>query len=361
MTTPWAAPGRTSLFDRLHWRDPLSGRPMAPIVFTRAPSGVPLSGALRVEGTTTGYPIVDCVARVTADLAVRHRTWLELAGLTPPVTEGTGPGFQPETTVDSFGWQWTWNSAMRSEADLRMRVADRFGVTPASFRDQLTLDAGAGAGDQSAYLLRHGGHVVSVDLSTAIDVVARKLRMEPCWFGVQGDVTALPFASDQFDVVYCEGVIQHTRDSAATVRELCRVARPGGRVLASHYVRPVPRTWLHRQVRRVRLGYYEFLRSRLSRLERFKLLFVCGVLAALAYVPVLGRAVRWSATALWYELMPDFKTTWTNTYDFYGTHAFQRIIPPDEFAGYFADLRAIEVRRPGPGLIVGTKRSATDG
>lgn len=334
---------------------------LEPIVFARAPSGVPVCGALRIEGTNTGYPIVDCVARVTAELAERHRSWLALAGLEPPTAVGGGAVFQPETTVDSFGWQWTWNSVMRSDADLKMRVADRFGVTAESFAETLTLDAGAGAGDQSGYVLRHGGRVVSVDLSSAIEVVARKLRMNGNWFGVQGDVTALPFASDQFDVVYCEGVIQHTRDSAATVRELCRVARPGGRVFASHYVRAVPRTWLRRLVRRARLGYYQFLRSRLGRLERFTLLFVCGALAALAYVPLLGRFIRWSGTALWYELMPDFKTTWTNTYDFYGTHAFQRIIPPDEFAGYFDRAGKVEIRRPEPGVVVATKRTPADG
>jgi ubiquinone/menaquinone biosynthesis C-methylase UbiE len=352
-------PEVTSLFDRIRWRDPLSGRALEPIVFARTPSGVPVCGALRIEGTDSGYPIVDCVARVTPELAERHRSWLEMAGLRPPQPPDDAAGLQPEATVESFGWQWTWNSDMRSDADLKMRVADRFGVAPESFAGQLTLDAGAGAGDQTRYIARQGGDVVSVDLSSAIEVVSSKMRMEGTWFGVQGDVTALPFASDQFDVVYCEGVIQHTRDSVATVRELCRTAKPGGRVFASHYTRRVARSALHRLVRKVRLGYYEFLRSRLSRMERFKLLFVCGVLAALAYVPLLGRFVRWSATALWYELMPDFKTTWTNTYDYYGAHAFQRIIPPDEFAGYFDRAGGMEIRRPEPGVVVATKsRSA---
>lgn len=352
--TTIAAASTKPLFDRISWRDPVSGAPLEPIVLARTPGGVPVCGALRVSGTSIGYPIVDCVIRLTPETAHRHREWLAALGLEPPA----GGDLQPEATVESFGWQWTWNSNMRSEQDLQMRVTDRFGLRADEFRGCVILDAGAGAGDQSAYLIRHGADVVSVDLSAAIDVVSRKLRMHPNWVGVQGDVTALPFASDQFDMVYCEGVIQHTRDSVATTRELCRVVRPSGRVLAAHYTQRRARGLIRRAIRKVRQGYYDFLRGRLSRMERFKLLFLCGVFAALAYVPLLGRFVRWSGTALYYDLMNDFKTTWTNTYDYYGTHAYQRVIPPEEFWSYFDDAGAETVRR-GEGWVVATKVLAT--
>jgi ubiquinone/menaquinone biosynthesis C-methylase UbiE len=339
------------LFDRIAWRDPVSGAPLEPIVLARTPAGVPVCGALRVKGTSTGYPIVDCVARLTPESANRHRRWLDDLGLQPPAAGD----FQSEATVESFGWQWTWNSNMRNDDDLKMRVADRFGISVDDFRGRVTLDAGAGAGDQSAYMLRHGADVVSIDLSSAIDVVARKLRMISNWVGVQGDITALPFESDQFDVVYCEGVIQHTRDSVATVRELCRVAKPAALVLACHYTLAPPLGALRRFVRKARLAYYEFLRSRLSRMERFKLLFLCGTFAALAYVPLLGRFIRWSGTALHYDLMPDFKTTWTNTYDYYGQHAYQRFLVPEEFWSYFERADGVETLRRGIGWVVAEK------
>ena len=345
----------TSLFDRIAWRDPLSGRPLEPIVFARTPAGVPVSGALRIEGTNTGYPIIDCVARITPELAERNRSWLALAGLEAPLPPGGVADFQPESTVESFGWQWTWNSNMRTDADLKMRVADRFGVTPEWFRNQLTMDAGAGAGDQSSYILRHGGQVVSIDLSAAIDVVARKLRMNANWFGVQGDITALPFAANQFDVVYCEGVIQHTRDSVATVRELVRATRSGGTILATHYTRTEARSLAHRARRRFTLGYYEFLRRRLSAMDRFKLLLLTGNLAALAYVPILGRLIRATGSALYYELMPEFRTTWTNTYDYYGSHTFQRFITAEEFASYF---EGVDLEKTANAIVRARKRGA---
>jgi len=54
-----------------------------------------------------------------------------------------------------------------------------------------------------------------------------------------GDVDALPFPDASFDVVLCLQVLEHVADPAAAVRELRRVTRGGGRVLAStHGVYP---------------------------------------------------------------------------------------------------------------------------
>ena len=343
-------------FDRLRWRDPMSGAALEPIVTARTPAGVPICGALRVVGTQTGYPIVDCVARVTPELAQRHASWLAPLGLSPPGTHATAGDFQQEATVESFGWQWTWNSEMRCEADLKMRVADKFGVQPDYFRGRLVADMGAGAGDQSRYLLQQGATVVSIDLSSAIEVVAAKLRMQGSWFGVQGDITCLPFAEDVFDTIYCEGVIQHTRDSQLAVRELTRVLRPEGEVLAAHYIRNEPTSAWGRWKRKLTLGFYESLRSRLSRMERFKLLLVTGNLAALGHTPGLKTLVRRSGLALYYDLMPAFRTTWTNTYDFYGNHAYQRFLTTEQFNQLFTNLAEVDLTYSQAGNVRARKR-----
>jgi ubiquinone/menaquinone biosynthesis C-methylase UbiE len=234
---------------------------------------------------------------------------------------------------------------------LRMRVADRFGLSPGAFAGKVVLDAGAGAGDQSRYLSDHGAGVVSVDLSEAIDVVAAKMRLRRQWVGVQGDITRLPFAPNTFDIVYCEGVIQHTRDSAGTVGELVRVTVPGGTILATHYIREEAKSWPRRVKRKLTLGYYNLLRNRLSAMDRSKLLLVTGNLAALAYVPLLGRAIRATGTALYNSLMPDFRTTWTNTYDYYGGHSFQRFVSAEEFLSYFKQAQSVLLEPCGDGII----------
>jgi ubiquinone/menaquinone biosynthesis C-methylase UbiE len=350
-------PADRPLFDRLEWRDPISGIPLQPIVAARTPAGVPIVGALRIQGSSSGYPIIDSVARLTPELAARYEEWLRLFNLTPVSQPSDAHAPQSEGSVESFGFQWSWNSAMRSDADLGNRVLARFKMRAEDFRGRLVLDAGAGAGDQSKYISRLGAHIVSVDLSDAIDVVARKLRLERQWVGVQGDVTALPFAGNQFDLVYCEGVIQHTRDSFDAVRELCRVTRPDGRILATHYVRLPATSGLRRLKRKFTLGYYEFLRKRLRRMERFRLLLWTGNLAALSYTPLLGRLLRRSGTAMYYDLMPDFRTTWTNTFDYYANHTFQRFIAPEEFWGYFERAGNVELEQKMIGGVVARKNS----
>ena len=49
---------------------------------------------------------------------------------------------------------------------------------------------------------------------------------------VQADGESLPFASGSFDVAYCVATLHHALDLGAMVRELARVTRRGGHVLA---------------------------------------------------------------------------------------------------------------------------------
>jgi ubiquinone/menaquinone biosynthesis C-methylase UbiE len=344
------------LFDEVAWRDPLTGVRLQPVVTARTPAGVPICGALKRPDSDEGYPIVDCVVRLTPELAGQHRAWLAPLQLRPPGEAGP-EALQAVDTVDSFGWQWAWAGNMRSDTDLEWRVARRFGVETAQFAGRIVLDAGAGAGDQSVYLSRFADGVVSIDLSNAIDVVASKMRMNGRWVGVQGDVTSMPFASDQFGAVYCEGVIQHTRDSAGTVRELVRVAGPASIILASHYTRRTVASPVRRAFRRATIGHYNLFRGRLSRMERYRLLLATGVLASMAYVPGLRSLVRWTGTAVYSELMPDFKTTWTNTFDKYGGHAYQRYMTPEEFWALFEEIPGVEIRTREAGSVTAIKRS----
>jgi ubiquinone/menaquinone biosynthesis C-methylase UbiE len=330
------------LFDRILWRDPVSGAPLDAVIDARTPAGVPICGVLQVRGTDRGYPIVDSVVRLTPELARHYGAWLTPHGLQPPL-DSSESSFQTEASVDAFGFLWRWIENMRSQADLRMRVLDRYDVTAEDFLNKLVLDAGAGAGDQSQFILEHGGLVVSIDLSSSIDVVASKLRMNENWVGVQGGVTALPFPDSQFEIVYGEGVIQHTRDSVQTIRELLRVLRPGGMILASHYVKLRPGTRMHRLRRLFTNAYYGWLRRRLSSMDRYKVLLATGALAALSYVPLLGTLLRKTGTAMYYDLMPDFRTTWANTFDVYGDFSYQRYITPEEFLAYFEGIENVEI------------------
>ena len=45
---------------------------------------------------------------------------------------------------------------------------------------------------------------------------------------VKADITALPFADNEFDVIFCNHVLEHIPDDTQAMKELYRVMKPGG-------------------------------------------------------------------------------------------------------------------------------------
>lgn len=68
-----------------------------------------------------------------------------------------------------------------------------------------------------------------------IDLSARAVERLSALGGaaVVGEITALPFDAQRFDLVIAFDVIEHVQDDSRACRELCRVLKPGGRLLLS--------------------------------------------------------------------------------------------------------------------------------
>lgn len=96
--------------------------------------------------------------------------------------------------------------------------------------DEVTLDAGCGTGAFALALAPYVSEVVGVDLDASFVDAARDEAPPNCRF-VVGDATALPFAYGAFDIVGCLRLLHHVRRPELVVSELCRVTRPGGRLL----------------------------------------------------------------------------------------------------------------------------------
>jgi SAM-dependent methyltransferase len=105
-----------------------------------------------------------------------------------------------------------------------------------SLRGKLVLEAGCGAGRFTEILLRQGGRVMSVDLSTAVDANRKNCPLARNHRIIQADIAALPFVPRQFDIVVCLGVIQHTPSSEATIAALYEQVKPGGWLIIDHYL-----------------------------------------------------------------------------------------------------------------------------
>lgn len=99
------------------------------------------------------------------------------------------------------------------------------------FHGSKLLEVGVGAGTDFVQWVRAGTEAYGVDLTAAaVEHVKHRLQV----YGLEAedvrvaDAEALPFDDDGFDIVYSWGVIHHSPDTEKALREIVRVARPGG-------------------------------------------------------------------------------------------------------------------------------------
>ncbi len=105
----------------------------------------------------------------------------------------------------------------------------------------VTLDVACGPGTVVAAFANHVRRAVGLDMTQAMLDQARTLTSERNLTNVEwrsGDVYALPFADDAFDVVTCRFAFHHFEDPRKALAEMARVCRPGGRVVLCDAVAP---------------------------------------------------------------------------------------------------------------------------
>ena len=142
--------------------------------------------------------------------------------------------------ASSFGLQWNRyrTTQLDSHTGLtisRDRLTRLLGGTLNVVKDKEVLEAGCGAGRFSEILLEAGAHLHAIDLSTAVEANYKNCGSFANYFVCQASILELPFAPEQFDVVICIGVIQHTPDPEQTINALCRQLKPGGLLAIDHY------------------------------------------------------------------------------------------------------------------------------
>jgi len=108
-----------------------------------------------------------------------------------------------------------------------------------AYRGKKVLDVGCGAGTDLARFARGGAMVTGVDLSASAIALARQNFAQQ---GLQADLREadgehLPFADNEFDLVFAHGVVQYTSRDRILVDECRRVLKPGGTAVFQVYNR----------------------------------------------------------------------------------------------------------------------------
>lgn len=157
-------------------------------------------------------------------------------------------------SITSFGMHRRWRS--RTVALSGLREGDA------------ALDIACGTGDfipQLRRLVGQQGTVAGLDLSrNMLSLAKRKLRDKKIeGLLLQGDAERLPFAAESFHAITIGFGLRNLADVRACFREMHRVLKPGGRVLALEIARP--RWWPYRPLF---LFYFERMLPLLARAFR---------------------------------------------------------------------------------------------
>jgi len=98
------------------------------------------------------------------------------------------------------------------------------------------LDIGCGAGHSTALIKASGASVIGVDAAQGLVDYANKT-----FAGVDfrvGGMEDMAFGDDEFDVVFAANAVQYAADLETALRELKRVCKPGGLVVAGLFGPP---------------------------------------------------------------------------------------------------------------------------
>lgn len=135
--------------------------------------------------------------------------------------DGVAKRYDLTNTILSGGMDHVWRRRTRS------LLAPRPGET--------ILDLAAGTAVSTIELARSGAWCVAADFSLGM-LRAGAGRDVP---RVAGDAMALPFADASFDAATISFGLRNVQDTAAGLREMARVVRPGGRLAVVEFSTPV--------------------------------------------------------------------------------------------------------------------------
>jgi uncharacterized protein YbaR (Trm112 family)/ubiquinone/menaquinone biosynthesis C-methylase UbiE len=309
--------------------DPISKSPLTLVDETRDERGHIRSGRL-VSPAGRSYPIVNGIPRFVEDAASKQ-------------------------AVRSFGDEWNYfNFTPFRTHWLEHTVRNTFGSTRA-FEGKLIVDAGGGSGAQTLWMLESGArHVILLELSHSVDDVIQR-NLGPSGFTnydvVQCSIDQPPLRDGSIDgIVICHNVIQHTPSVERTARALFRLVAPGGEFVFNCY--PLNDTTPARWVR-FHLVLTP-LRGVLRRMPFGVILLYSRLMGALSVLPGIGRVVEMAGFSVTGDVVPGrsaretlhrrYRATVLNTFDAFGSHAYQHYKSDAEIRALVKELQPDETR-----------------
>lgn len=160
---------------------------------------------------------------------------------TVPLINGIPRFVDNETYVSAFGAQWNRFSKTQLDSFSGLNITKTrlerclYPVSLESLKDKKVIEIGCGAGRFTEILLQYGAHVVSIDMSSAVDANHSNFPITSTHIIAQADASDLPFEDEVFDIALCLGVLQHTGSPETILNGMHRVTKAGGFIVFDHY------------------------------------------------------------------------------------------------------------------------------
>lgn len=217
---------------------------------------------------------------------------------------------QDMATVESFAWEFTERSVYETPGTLYRKLFESRGVWFDHYDGKVVADVGSGGGRFTwAFAnLTKAREIISVELSEASLEKQREYILDERVRFLQGDMAVVKFSAD---VIFAAGVIQHTRDPAATLKNLVGNLNEGGEIFVSFYMRTAATRTL------------EPARTVLKRVPKQALWAISPLLAPLFMVHPEGRE-------------GGFRNAVHTAYDWFGSHSYQHYLSEVEIESAFA-------------------------
>lgn len=191
----------------------------AKIVHDRVESGF----LVKIEDSSVSIPVVDYILRLTPE----------------------------EEYASNFGLQW--NTFKSTQLDsfsgfglTANRLWENTKWTPGEIKGKTVLEIGSGAGRFTEILLNAGADVVSIDMSSAVNVNFKNNNNKGNLLLIQCDLDKNPLPDGMFDFVLFYGVLQHTKNPKRSLRQALKKLKTGGvgRLSVDNYFKfRLPSVW----------------------------------------------------------------------------------------------------------------------
>ena len=256
---------------------------------------------------------------------------------TYPIINGI-PRFVPQEgpasqrSVDHFGDQWNHFNFDKYRYNWENHVVKRSFGSTGFYKGKIVIDAGAGSGMMTRWIAESGAkQVIALELSHSVDdVMRRNLATLSNVDIIQCTIDNIPFKNGAIvGLVGCTNVIQHTPSVEGTARELWRITGDGGEMAFTCYGRDDSTL-----ARRVRHKVYTAVRAVVSKLPFWGIMAYAWLMSALRMIPVVGVVVEKAdlmrrgdveqgGTGWWGQMVRNFQAGVINTFDYFGSHAYQ--------------------------------------